>query len=384
MFKLIGIVCLLPALLLAWLWPRYDYLPSVELPFRAERVGDSPLVHEGLSARLAEVSGGEERYVNINGPSLIRVPSWVENPLGRYYLYFAHHKGDHIRLAYADAVEGPWTVYEPGALSLSESGFADPDQGAAADQRGLATLWENFSLPIVRDMLILSYHAQVEGPRIRKERGLQVAANSKPHIASPDVWVDHENQRIVMYYHGLAGKVAQHTRVAVSPDGLHFTMQPGQLHSNYLRSFHHRGKWYGLAMPGILYRSPDGLADFEPRKRLLFEPRMRHAGLWLQGDTLYVFWSRVGDSPEAILVSTVDLGPVDWNEWYATEGVELLRPELPWEGSELPVQPSIRGELDLAAHELRDPYVYVEGDEVWLLYTGAAEQAIGLARIIDQ
>ena len=30
---------------------------------------------------------------NINGPSLIRVPDWVANPLGRYYLYFAHHNG---------------------------------------------------------------------------------------------------------------------------------------------------------------------------------------------------------------------------------------------------------------------------------------------------
>ena len=36
----------------------------------------------------------------------------------RYYLYFAHHKGSYIRLAYGDAVAGPWTVYEPGVLSL--------------------------------------------------------------------------------------------------------------------------------------------------------------------------------------------------------------------------------------------------------------------------
>src|SRR6185503_14642331 len=33
---------------------------------------------------------------NINGPSLIRVPSWIPNPLGKYYLYFAHHKGRYI------------------------------------------------------------------------------------------------------------------------------------------------------------------------------------------------------------------------------------------------------------------------------------------------
>ena len=36
----------------------------------------------------------------------------------RYYLYFAHHKGSYIRLAYGDAVAGPWTVFEPGVLSL--------------------------------------------------------------------------------------------------------------------------------------------------------------------------------------------------------------------------------------------------------------------------
>src|SRR5207302_608173 len=30
---------------------------------------------------------------NINGPSLIRVPGWVPNPLGAYYLYFAAHNG---------------------------------------------------------------------------------------------------------------------------------------------------------------------------------------------------------------------------------------------------------------------------------------------------
>ena len=31
----------------------------------------------------------EHGFSNINGPSLVRVPEWVENPLGKYYLYFA-------------------------------------------------------------------------------------------------------------------------------------------------------------------------------------------------------------------------------------------------------------------------------------------------------
>ena len=41
----------------------------------------------GLSAEQSE--GG---YANINGPSVLRVPDWVENPLGQYYLYFAQHR----------------------------------------------------------------------------------------------------------------------------------------------------------------------------------------------------------------------------------------------------------------------------------------------------
>jgi hypothetical protein len=30
--------------------------------------------------------------------------------------------------------------------------------------------------------------------------------------------------------------------------------------------------------------------------------------------------------PEAILYSRVDMAPQDWNDWRATEGVEVLRP----------------------------------------------------------
>jgi len=29
----------------------------------------------------------------------------------RYYLYFADHKGDYIRLAYAEALMGPWQTF---------------------------------------------------------------------------------------------------------------------------------------------------------------------------------------------------------------------------------------------------------------------------------
>ena len=60
---------------------------------------------------------------NITGSSLIQVPSWIEKPLGKYYLYFADHKGGHIRLAYADKLTGPWNIYSPGTLQLEDSFF---------------------------------------------------------------------------------------------------------------------------------------------------------------------------------------------------------------------------------------------------------------------
>jgi hypothetical protein len=87
------------------------------------RLAHNPIVTPELSASLGD---------NINGPSLIRVPAWVQKPFGKYYLYFAHHQGKFIRLAYADQLEGPWKIYEPGTLQLKEAGachdhIASPD-----------------------------------------------------------------------------------------------------------------------------------------------------------------------------------------------------------------------------------------------------------------
>ncbi|MGB0389451.1 MAG: hypothetical protein ACPGWR_31920, partial [Ardenticatenaceae bacterium] len=75
---------------------------------------DRPIIHVSDDARLEG---------NVNGASLIKVPGWVSNPLGRYYLYFAHHEGKTIRLAYAEELDGPWTLHPAGALRLEASYF---------------------------------------------------------------------------------------------------------------------------------------------------------------------------------------------------------------------------------------------------------------------
>ena len=78
------------------------------------RLIDAPIITPGLHPSIGE---------NIQGPSLIRVPDWVQPRLGTYYLYFADHKGSYIRLAYADDLRGPWEVYEPGSLQIADSHF---------------------------------------------------------------------------------------------------------------------------------------------------------------------------------------------------------------------------------------------------------------------
>lgn len=379
---LILISCLLLALVLAavWLWPQYDYLPAVQPGFEVERHAENPIIFGGLHQQLS-AKNSEGEYVNINGPSVIRVPDWVEHPLGNYYLYFAHHKGRSIRMAYADTPTGPWTLYEPGTLRLENSGLLE-DTADAGTSSGLQDLWRTFSVHVVRDYLLLSYRATVTDQKVRRQRGIHVAANAEPHIASPEVIVDEREQRLLMYFHGLGRAGYQHSRIAQSRDGIEFEVLDAGVFSTYLRGFDYRDERFLLGMPGVIYRSDSLDQGFVPRDRILFEPDMRHCAVWVEGNTLHVLWSRVGDAPESILYSRVDMSSRNWDDWRATEGVEVMRPDRPWEGSELAVLPSLRGEIDLASHELRDPYVLRDSDgSLYLYYVGSGEQAIGVANL---
>jgi hypothetical protein len=273
---------------------------------RIERVGDGPIVGPETDDSIG---------TNIQGPSLIRCPSWICKPLGRYLLYFADHKGSYIRLAAADRLDGPWRVHRPGSLHLVESGFpVDPPE---ADDEKLSELAELYT--------------QLFGDS-EWSHDLLVDAVT-PHIASPDAHVDDAERRIVMYFHGLDSFAVQVTGAAVSTDGTVFVGRPEVLGNPYLRAFTHDGMTYALTMPGQLLRSQDGLSGFERGPRL-FEPAMRRSGVTVRGDTLHVFWTRVGDSPESILHTTVRLVG-DWMSWSESSTETVLGPEHHREGPTL-------------------------------------------------
>ena len=321
---------------------------EVDTAVRVERLLDAPIVDASTHPSIG---------ANIQGPSLIRVPDWVEDALGAYYLYFADHKGSYIRLAYADALSGPWTVHPPGSLRLADSLFPTEP-------------------PDVPPELLARVEARLKGRNLGHDALHEMTA---VHIASPDVHVDDETRTIVMYFHGLEGPGHQVTRAATSADGIRFEARPEVLGRTYLRAFRHDGMTYAMAMPGRFYRSADGLTGFEEGP-LLFNPDMRHAALLKRGDTLYVFWTQVGQVPERILLSTIDVSG-DWMSWRETAPVEVLRPERAWEGADAPLLPSVRSTAYGHVNQLRDPAVYVEDGRVFLLYAVAGESGIGLAEV---
>jgi hypothetical protein len=108
---------------------------------------------------------------------------------------------------------------------------------------------------------------------------------------------------------------------------------------------------------------------------------MRHSAVLVRDDILYVFYSRKGDRPERIVVSTIDLLP-DWKQWKPGPSQVVLEPERWWEGAGLPVGPS-RGLMATGPmHQLRDPAIFVEKGRTYLLYSVAGELGIGIAELL--
>jgi hypothetical protein len=327
-------------------------VPAGEKPaVRVKRLVDRPIISPDLHPSIG---------VNIQGPSLIRVPDWVEGRLGDYYLYFADHKGHYIRLAYADHLRGPWKIHPPGSLQLEQSCFLTEPPTVTAEQLA------QFEARAKRNGVAISHNLLLE--------------ITTPHIASPDVHVDRLGRRIIMYFHGLDAVGTQVTRVAISHNGIDFKAQAEVLGRSYMRAFKFDGMTYAMAMPGQFYRSKDGMHGFEPGP-ILFNPNMRHSAVMKRSNELWLFWTQVGEAPERILLSRIDLTG-DWHSWKETAPIEVLRPERSWEGADAPQVPSVRSTAYGQVNQLRDPAIFEEDVRVYLLYAVAGESGIAIGEVL--
>lgn len=310
------------------------------------RFKNNPIIHEGLLPKLE----GD----NINGPTLIKVPDWVKNKLGKYYLYFAHHKGKYIRLAYSDDLNGPWKIYQPGTLKVEDCICRNGPVGKGESVRHF---------------------------------GAEVADDNVQHVASPDVLIDDAKQEIALYFHcplEHEGKKGQYTLRAVSSDGLVFKSDDIVLGEAYFRVFKWKDYYYALGRSSTLYRSKDGKTAFEkgpnPFVQIQNPSLLRHSSVKVVDDVLWVFYSRVGDEPERILFSRINLKE-DWTQWIPSAPVTVADPKEPYEGSDLPVEASRAGLYYGRVRQLRDPYLFEENKNWYLLYSTAGENGIGIGSL---
>ena len=340
---------LLCALTLNWATPRV----GAQSTLNPRRLDQNPLI----TVRSSSTLGG-----NVNGPTVIRVPEWIERPLGTYYMYFANHMGDFVRLAYADAIEGPWTIYEPGVLHVRDTAF---------------------------------YRDQPDPA--------ETLADFYTHVASPEILVDPARKRFIMWAHGwwtngerwpsqpAAARTwardhgyGQYTQVAESNDGLHFTVRPAISKTSYLRVFRRGESFYGVSRLGLVWRAADPLAAFESGPNLFrgtaYANRVRHVALVTRADRMYVFFTGIGDAPERVLVATVDLSG-DWTTWRASDATEVLAPQAQYECVDLPNEPSESGDIDRPARQIRDPFVFEDRGRAFLFYSTCGEQGIAAAEI---
>lgn len=99
----------------------------------------------------------------------------------------------------------------------------------------------------------------------------------------------------------------------------------------------------------------------------------------LDGSTLLVFYSVIGDAPERILLSTIRLDTAP-SSWELSPPIEVLRPELDYEGAQRPNVPSVKGPAT-NVNQLRDPYVFVDNGTTYLYYGIAGESGIAVAEL---
>lgn len=266
-------------------------------------------------------------------------------PLDRFHMYYAPHNSGGVGLASAPRPEGPWTPY--------------PDN------------------PILR---------------------LAAFPGINDHVSSPDLVLrpDHPGAPFWLYVHGRTGPRAegfgQHTCVATSPDAIHWeplspdpvltatAEQSGHKNSAAYARFFQRDGWhyalYKAESVHALARSRDGLTwEHWPQNPVIApDPAagdrnlIRHTGLLVHDDTLFIFYSSTPDRDdpngrEEIKLATFELAGDDWRSWgpLRRHGV-VLSPQLEWE-----------------ARDVRDPFPLVQGETLYLYYVGGHERGVGLA-----
>lgn len=279
---------------------------------------------------------------SICNPCLIKTPSWIKNKLGKYYLYFADHRGKFIKLLYSNHLDRDWKFLNKKILNINSISKLDAHN----------------------------------------------------HIASPEIYINNKEKKIYMFTHSHSrSKVGQWTYLSLSKDGINFSRKFNKpLAPFYFRFFNHKKYYYGIVKGGDLWRSKNIDAVYKKCQNLLTQKKtkttlhnkngsIRHLSILKKKNYLHCVFSKIGDKPEKIYYTKVFLSK-NYLNWKFKKIKEILRPTFPYEGSNLKLKRSKPGDAPEPENALRDPYLFIDGKKTYMIYCVKGEKNFALCQIL--
>lgn len=282
----------------------------------------------------------ENFKTNICNPCLVKVPDWCKNKLADYYLFYADHKGKFIKLAYSNNLFSKWKIKKGGVIHIRQ--FND-------------------------------------------------AIN---HIASPEIYIDSKKKEVILFTHSHSkSQVGQWTYISKSKDALNFEVVNNiPIAPFYFRMFQYNEYYYALTKGGALWKSKNFSQKFSQCQNLFYRDKsndklhnydgaVRHLCVIIESNSLIVFYTKIGDKPEKIYFSKLNL-KLDEKKWFFKKEFELMRPEKNFEGKDIKLTKSMPGDTLKPENALRDPHVLKILNNYFLTYCVKGEFGIAIAELI--
>jgi hypothetical protein len=197
-----------------------------------------------------------------------------------------------------------------------------------------------------------------------------------------------------MYYHCPFNnkKTSQSTFSSYSVDGLKFISNSDNIIHPYFRQFVYNNNIYGIAMksiclnPELVKKGCKSISVIMKKENNTWIeignilPWSRHTCILVKNEKIYIFYTLVGDNPEHILVAELF---IDTKDRVNIQNIKnIIKPELDYEHDNAPFIPSLYGPSHEAVRQLRDPYVFTDNNDTYILYSVCGEKGIALAKLI--
>ncbi|KAA5542700.1 hypothetical protein FYK55_14310 [Roseiconus nitratireducens] len=308
---------------------------------QAAAVGDGPLpkfTYAGVALQPSDLTIAPA--TELERASIIKMEGRVQNPLGKYYLYYSPHKHVGISLAFSDSLAGPWVEYQGNPI-VKDAAIPDVRW---IEETGRFHLWghkknKQSEMWTSTDGLHFDYHSTSITANV-------IGTRNATYTRTYEYPLERYGSKYILLYSGFDLKrQIRCVWLAHSPDGENWTQETtplvepieGENKDIYGPSlFQWQGRNFIVYQDHTAYRggnvkyvevdqqlSPVGDQGerhflIDPRPDSPVGNRYRGGEFYRDGDTLYLFASG-GDDPRRIIYATAHIGEAHIEEARATE-----------------------------------------------------------------